>query len=590
MHTVHVVARERGRDPLPLVAVTILFALPLFLGRYQLTQFSQFALLAAAAVALDLVWGYGGVLSLGHAAFFGIGAYAMAIVTRKWGLPIPLYSGIVIGTAVAGLVAAMLGWFVFGGRVAGAYLAILTLAVSLLLQQVANKWVSLTGGFNGISGVSSFTVDPVKGYYIAVTGLVVVSCAAMWLVHSRFGRVLVALRDNEKRAQFCGFNPVSYRTVAFGISGAAAGFAGALYAQQVGFVSPDLLGFQLSTAMAIWVLVGGRGTLVGPAVGALLVNWGQSELSASFQQYYLLIIGIAFVLIVLALPGGFYRLVSPASRRLVGCLVPPRVRTVNVDTRNGGGRTGPGGVFRLEVKGLKKYFGEHRVIEGLDLRVTERTLHCLVGPNGAGKTTVLNLITGAFRATSGEIVVFGESVSHAAPHQILQRGVARKFQSPEVFPSLSVADNLLIAADDPRSGWLQLLASRRSSLDEGALRLLEANGLSTKLSVNASDLSHGEQQWLELCMALSSRPRLLLLDEPTAGLTIEESVEVGRIVRALIDEEALTILVIEHDMRFVKSAADVVTVLHQGAVLAEGTFAEVSESLAVRVAYLGGVS
>jgi branched-chain amino acid transport system permease protein len=579
--------------PTPQLGLALLLAVPFVLGSFEASLFSQFLLFAALAVSLDLVWGYAGVLSLGHAAFFGLGAYAMALVTTRSDLPAPLYLGLAAGTALACVFAAALGWFVFRGHVAGPYLAILTLAVSLLLEQVALEWNDVTGGFNGIFNIPTFTFDPTHAYFICLAAFVAVYLVARWVVRSPFGRVLVALRDNETRASFFAYDVAAYQTIVFAISGALAGLAGALYAQQVGFVSPTLLGFTLSTEVAIWVLLGGRATLAGAALGALAINWARNELSATLLEYYLLALGLLFIVVVLFFPRGLYPLLDTALRRVwPRFLVPGRWRPAPPELVEGRASMPATALparegATLETRELTKRFKNLHVLDGVNLVVPKGELRCLVGPNGAGKTTLLNVMTGVLSATSGDVFLFGEEISGLPPHRVAARGVGRKFQAPSVFPALTVAENLLVAAQGRGNVWNLLLDRVGDELDADALSLLRTSGLDRRSTTLGAELAHGEQQWLELCMVLAGRPRLLMLDEPTAGLTIEETAETARVIHELVRRNEVTVLVIEHDMSFVRAVADSVTVLHRGSVLAEGSIAEVRENREVREVYLG---
>jgi branched-chain amino acid transport system permease protein len=584
-----------GRSgPTPQLGLALLVAVPFVLGPFEASLFSQFLLFAALAVSLDLVWGYAGVLSLGHAAFFGLGAYSMALVTTRWDAPAPLYLGVVAGTVLACSFAAALGWFIFRGHVAGAYLAILTLAVSLLLEQVALEWNEVTGGFNGIFDIPTFTFDTTYAYFICLAAFLAVYAVARWVVRSPFGRVLVALRDNETRASFFAYDVAAYQTVAFAISGALAGLAGALYAQQVGFVSPSLLGFTLSTEVAIWVMLGGRATLAGAALGAVAINWIRSELSATLLEYYLLVLGLLFIAMVLFLRRGLYPLLDAAVQRVwPRFLVPARWQPASLELVAGPRPVSAAGVAAkgraaLEARAVTKRFKDLRVLNAVDLIVARGELRCLVGPNGAGKTTLLNVMSGGLPAGSGDVFLFGERISRLPPHRVAARGVGRKFQAPSIFPALTVAENLLVPAHGRGNRWWNLLLDRvGGGLDPNALSFLRANGLDRRAAEPATALAHGEQQWLELCMVLAGSPRLLMLDEPTAGLTLEETAETARVIRELARGNELTVLVVEHDMSFVRAFADSVTVLHRGSVLAEGSLAEVGENSEVREVYLG---
>jgi branched-chain amino acid transport system permease protein len=573
---------------LPVVALVALATAPLYLGTFRLSQLSLFACLAALAISLDLAWGQAGILSLGHAGFFGIGAYAMGIITTRPALGGSAVVALVVGVAAAGVFAIVLGWFAFGGRVAGPFLGILTLAVALLLEQVALQWKSVTGGFDGIFGIAPLAIDQHTAFYICAAGLVAVYLTARFVAGGSFGLALAALRDNESRAQFSGYNPVTYSTVVFAISGALAGLAGGLYAQQAGFVSPTLLGFTLSVQVAIWVVLGGRATLLGAAVGAIVVNSIHDSLPDSAIDDYELILGTVFILVVLLLPLGLYgtlhrlaarvRLGAPSRRRRVPVSDHPWPAPAATDEA-------------LVTSGVARGFGSLSVLKSVDLVVRTGELRSLIGPNGAGKTTLLNVMTGVIPPSAGDVSLLGQRTTGMPPHRLVARGVGRKFQSPSTFPSLTVEQNLVVATLGRGNRWpAMLIGLSKPRIDAVAFQVLDGAGMRDRLDVPAADLSHGEQQSLELAMVLAGRPQLLLLDEPTAGLTPQETQETAEMLRRLAREWNLTIVAIEHDMGFVRAFSDSVTVLHRGTVLADGTLEETQNNDEVRNAYLGATA
>ena len=282
---------------------------------------------AMVAVSLDLIWGVAGILSFGHAAFFGIGAYAVGLITRDFSGAGPAYLGLLTAIVLAALVATAVGYFTFYGGVSGAYFAIITLAVSLILSQLAQTWVGLTGGHNGlypvpfltlgIPGIAEFTFDTdIRIYYLTLVVLIGVFLLSRAVVRSGFGQALVAMENDESRVRFLGYDTRRLKLVVFSLSGAIAGLAGGLYAPMVGFVNPGVLGLLLSTQVIIWVALGGRGTLVGPIVGALAIAFLEDYLSGTFVEVWLLILGVLVLVVALFRPQGL--LGGPAVRRLTG--------------------------------------------------------------------------------------------------------------------------------------------------------------------------------------------------------------------------------------------------------------------------------
>jgi urea transport system ATP-binding protein len=239
----------------------------------------------------------------------------------------------------------------------------------------------------------------------------------------------------------------------------------------------------------------------------------------------------------------------------------------------------------LETRGLSKRFGGVLAVDRLDLKVSGGTVHCVIGPNGAGKSTLFGLITNFQLVTAGEIFFEGRRITHLPPHQYARLGIARKFQVPALFPELTVAQNLLLGREGRRS-WLQLARKRPSTEGDDEIReILETVRLGPRARARAGDLSHGEQQWLEIGVALMSGPRLLLLDEPTGGMSPAETEATSKLVLELRDR--ITMVVVEHDFSFIRRIADVVTVMHRGAKIAEGTSEEIASNATVRDVYLG---
>lgn len=272
-------------------------------------------ILSMFALSVDMVWGYAGILTFGHAAFYGLGAYLMAILTTEISLSGIGYVGFLLGIVVPGGLGLLIAGILFYRGIDEEYFTILTLALAIIANQVAISWVSVTGGFNGIRNIPSlelgmpgFVMIPITDitfYFVALAGLIVVYFVALRIVRSPFGRAIVAINSNEAKAASLGYDTAKYKTLVFGISAAIAGFAGALYATYSGFVSPPVLGFVLSTEVLIWVLVGGRGTLVGAIIGTTFLTLFENVISGALLFSWTLLLGIVLILIVLVFPTGF---------------------------------------------------------------------------------------------------------------------------------------------------------------------------------------------------------------------------------------------------------------------------------------------
>ncbi len=555
--------------------LALLAACPLFASSYFTSDvLARAMLLALLALSLDVAWGVTGILCLGQSAFFGLGAYAVAILTIRWGSPWAMPAGFLLAIVLPACLAVCVGWFVFFGATSTLYIAIVTLALPVLLSAIDLRIAHFTGGLTGLAGVPSFPWNSdIETYYLLLAILVFVTSALLWLVESDLGRLLVAVRDNEHRARFLGYATPAVRLLAFVLSAALAGCAGALYAPYNGFVSYDLLGLTLSTSAIVWVAIGGRGTIAGPLLGALLVNVLEPTLNRVFPGYWQLILGLVFISVILLFPGGLYGILSvqrtPAAARRIADVAPARATE-----------------FTIAVKNLQLSFGSLFVLQGIDLSVSTGVLHALIGPNGAGKSTLVNVITGLLRPSAGEVDVNGMSISGSAPDLIARRRILRTFQASNVFETLPVGDNLFLA----RLGGRWPSPFRRAAvlpLPRQAVRVLELSGLRSRLDERAGALGHGERKWLELSMVLAAEPAVIFLDEPTAGLSPADRLRAGEVLLALVREHGIGLLLIEHDLDFVKSVAERLTVLSNGQVLADGSANEVVSNAGVQQVYLG---
>lgn len=322
----HAVAGERLRRLLVYAAPLALLALfPLIASAYQVGLLAKFLVYALLALSFDLLWGYTGILSFAHATFFGLGAYALALVLKYFGdMPGATYVGVFLAVALPSLLALFIGWAMFFGRVGGVYFAIVTFAVGAIFQSVTIVWIEFTGGLNGLYGFPNPRLglpgvweielaNNLAFYYMIVVILFLVLLFAQRLVTSPFGRSLRAIRNNELRVEFLGYNVPQIKLAVFVVSCALAGLSGALYVP-VGFVSAEIMGILFSTAIIVWVAVGGRGTLYGAVLGALVVNYLQAFMSDVLVFYWFLIIGFFFILVVVLMPDGIAGIVQRAIR------------------------------------------------------------------------------------------------------------------------------------------------------------------------------------------------------------------------------------------------------------------------------------
>lgn len=556
----------------------LLLLLPFVSTDYFLSLIGKVLIFAIFAISLDLAWGYGGILSLGHSVFFGLGSYAFAITALQWDSSAAVIMGVFLGIVLPALLAAIVSMFLFFTKSSIFYIGVITLSLSLLAEQVALRFPQLTGGLNGLNGLPGFPFSGISLYFVIFLFFVVVLYLTYQFLNSDMGKVIVAIRDNEERTRFMGYKTPWVRTLMFVLSGMIAGFAGVLYAPYSGFVSPSLLNFLLATQVIVWVAIGGRGKLVGAVIGALLINILEPYFIESFPYVWQLILGLLFVFVVVFMPNGLYSLFNKKSinrdNQYQVVVKPLSQSTQSSNTI-------------LNIRNLKVSFGSLTILKGLDLKLNRGELLCIIGPNGAGKSTLINSLTGRNAPTSGDVELEGQSIEHKNPEDIVRLGIARTFQSTNIIGSLNVAENLQLAV---RKGKFPSFFNRTNvvTLNPSAAQLLRQSGLSEKLSVEAGSLVHGDQQLLELCMSIALEPKVLFLDEPTAGLTIHERKNIGKILTQLARKDNISLLVIEHDVDFVKEISDRVTVLHDGKIMADGTVREVTGNELVKRVYLGG--
>ncbi|MCW4385644.1 ATP-binding cassette domain-containing protein [Salinibacterium sp. SYSU T00001] len=550
-------------------AAVAIAAAPFVLPSYPLALLTLALAYGLFAFGLDLSWGRAGVVSIGHAAFFGLGAYGVAIAGQNG---VPQLLGAVAALVLSAVVALIVGRIGLGPRALASTMAVITLALTLLAEQGARSWLSLTNGSNGIYVPSPGVVT---NFY--VTGILVfLIVAVIWVVllRGRFGRRAVAVRFNEHRTEHLGVSPMRTKVTAFVLSALVATAAGAIAAPVMGLVSPATLGIVMSTQVLVWVAVGGKGTIFGVFLGAGVVTIGQQYLGDAIGAWYLLVLGVVFILVVKFAPSGLVGIASGLLRRSVS-----RAASQGAVIASNGAPDAPKhipaeGAAAVRVSQVQKSFGPVPIINGVDLTIQRGEVVCLIGPNGAGKTTLLNLIAGDLAPTSGRIEVLGEDVTNWAPHRRAHLGLGRLFQVPSLYPDLTPAQNMAFArAEAFRAVELPAELDRFSAMDD----------------LLASDLSLADQRSLELAMAIAWGPEVVLLDEPAAGLSHEDSLRLASLMRSLNGQLGCTLLVVEHDMDIVRELADRVVVLANGRVLTVGTMDEVVSHDDVRTAYLGAV-
>jgi branched-chain amino acid transport system permease protein len=557
---------------------------PLALDTYMLNILIRAFFVAIAAITVDIVWGYCGTLTFGQSAFFGIGVYALAIIFTEYGFGVwqsvlAVSAAVIIAAAVAGLT----GWLSFYPGSTPLYASIVSLVVPIVLVQVLYSGGTFTGSSSGLVGFETFDLEFDNWFRLAGLALVATAALALIVMRSDTGSLLKALRDNDERCSYLGIDTSRYRITVLVITAIVAALAGFGYAAFGAVAAPENASFTFGTRLIIMVALGGRGTVIGAVVGALAIEVASAYLSGSLPYVWELIIGIALIVVILAFPDGLLGVL----RRLVRRGRPAETGTP-VQLRAIAPAEGPTAAsdVAIEARELGKHFGSLSVLAGVNFRADRGELLSLVGPNGAGKTTLIRCLSDGRERSSGFVAIAGHSIDHLPPWRIVQFGLGRKFQAASVFETLTVAE-CLRAARTHRARPRLISTSPLLELPAAAISVVERSGLADRLGEQARNLSHGLKQALELAMVLALEPKVLLLDEPTAGLTRAERQAFADILTSLAFRDRLCILLVEHDLDFVRNISSRIIVLHQGEIALDGLVDEVVDSALVREIYSG---
>jgi branched-chain amino acid transport system permease protein len=580
----------------PIVGVGLAAGLlGLVLDEFLLYVATSWLIFGILAFSLDLVWGKCGFLSFGQTAFFGLGGYAASIAAINLA---PLTGNnlvwiVPVGALTGALVAAAVGYFIFYGRISALQGTILTYTLTLILWTGAIALTiavgeAMVGGDNGMTGIPALTLrfgadaQPLGpfGMYVTVLAIAVALYLAVTaLLRRPFGLVVAGIRMDELKTELLGYDVRGYRLVTFVIGGAIAGIAGGLFASWATYINPTVFGIAEALLVPIYVLVGGRGTLVGAFIGAVLVGALSFWLGGGvIGGQTTLALGLILILLVLFLPGGVIGTILLAAKRMRGQSAPASIpQPVAAHATSLTEATSAEDVPALEAAGLIKAFGGVLAIDDVSLAVPAKGIRSLIGPNGAGKSTLLKLCAGLHRPQRGRILLNGVDITHKQPFARVRAGLAIKMQVAQVYRDFTVRDNL----------WLAAYARfrNRDKADARVELILPLIGLTEKRHVPGAQLSHGERQWLDIGMVLCLAPRVILLDEPTAGMTPEETRQTTMLIRRLAQDAA--VVVIAHDMECIRMLDAEVTVLHQGQVFASGVLEDLRRNESVLDIYLG---
>ncbi|MDZ4073320.1 MAG: branched-chain amino acid ABC transporter ATP-binding protein/permease [Hylemonella sp.] len=577
------------------VGLAALVLLPLVFQAIGLTldAATVVVILAMAAMGLNLLVGTTGLVSFGHSAWFGIGGYAAALAQLHWfkdQTVLPFAFSIVFTATLALAV----GFLILRRR--GVYFSLLTLALCALTFAIAFRWTALTGGEGGLGGIERGSIGPIdlNGHltYYVFTALIAfgVLYALLRVVRSPFGHVLVAIRENEQRATFQGYDIDKYKLLAFVISATITGLAGALVVFLHRLAAAESTTVAFSGELLAMVVIGGMRSFLGPALGALFFLLFR-ELFSIYTDNWLLYFGLIFVAFIIFSPAGLTGIWAQLQRRFrpvaedgaamskrkiyEGLPLPEFLRPKRVE----------GAV--LEAQGISKRFGGIQAVRENSLTVQAGQIHALIGPNGAGKTTTFNLISGMFMPDTGTVRLHGQAVQHLAPDRICQQGLARSFQITNLFKGLSIYENLRLSLQARHAARFNIWRDIDSypEIHTETAELMKFLGLQGMEQVGGGDLSYGGQRLVDLGIALGSKPQVLLMDEPLAGLAAAERERVSNLVKTIASN--IPVLIVEHDIDRVLSFSHRVTVMNQGEVLMSGTPDEVRCDQRVQEIYTG---
>jgi branched-chain amino acid transport system permease protein len=576
---------------LPFMALLVIgLSFPLFGGGYWGVIATRACVYWVLVSGLNLVVGFAGQIAIGWVALLTLGAYTTSVLAAGNAGPVfPPYLALAVAMVVGGVFGLIIGLPAL--RLRTFYFAITTLGFATIVTQVALAWQSVTGGGVGVAGPQF--PEPFAsqwGFYYFCFGIAAI-CTWMTanVAASRFGRALTAIRDAEVAAEASGISKPMLLGTVFVFSGAVAAVAGGLFASLQSYITPDAFTIDLSVLFFIAILIGGRSSIFGPLLGTILLTV-LPEFAAPLVAWSTFLYAVLLFVIVLVIPGGIAELLDFKNRRPLESdrAIIPRPELV---ARLIGTAPAPG---ELTLEQVTLTFGGVRAISELDLKIDPGQVHGLIGPNGSGKTTTLNVISGYYAPQHGTAKLNGVAMPDLVRHKRATLRIARTFQTPRIVGSASVLQNVMIGGTvDGRATFVESLLSlprhRRDEamLRETAMEALAVVGLERLANVRADRLQHSELRFIEIARALMMRPAYLLLDEPAAGLSVDEIERLGTLIQA-IARAGTGVLLVEHHADLIFDICHHVTVLNLGKTLAAGTPAEIRSHREVIAAYLGG--
>jgi branched-chain amino acid transport system permease protein len=568
-----------GFAALAALAVALVAFVPM--QDYTVHILVQTATFAIAVFGISVVLGLCGQINLAQAAFFGFGAYAVGLGTAD--LHLNFWVALAMGAGIALAMGALLGMTTL--RLGGHYLAMVTISFQQIITLIMVNWIPVTRGPDGVGGIGRPALFQSSQSFLGlcVFAMAFVGYFVWRLPQTRLGRAMRAVRDNELAAGVAGINVYKVKVAAFALSAVLGGIGGGLFAGGFSYVSPDQFSFAESIVFITMTLLGGVSSPIGALIGtALLIVLPESlRFMKSVPGLYLAIYGLAIILIIRYMPDGIWGFFQNRVRRW---LAPPPFAGAASDLVLAPAGSGPvaNAPPALEVRNLAKHFGGVKAVDDVSFSVRRGSVHALIGPNGSGKTTTLNVLSGIYVATAGQVLLGGHDVSALPAHARTVAGLGRTFQNIRLFRSMSALENVVIGAEQG-SGRAD---ADHAALIERARSALAFVGLEARSHQLVTGFSYGHQRLIEIARALAGEPSLLLLDEPAAGLNSSEKLGLRDLLQR-IAAKGLTILIIDHDMTLVTEVAQHITVLNFGRCIADGVAADVLRQPDVIAAYLG---
>ena len=582
-----------------LIAAAALALLPLFTHAIGFTYglATEIALFAMVGLGFNLLLGYTGLLSFGHGLFFGFAAYAAALSHIHW-FKDSLLQPLLFGVVSTGLLGVAVGFLVLRRR--GVYFSLLTLAFTALGFSIAFRWTDVTGGESGLRGITRPSVlgldlDQQLVFYYFCAAIIFAVAVVMWrVVNSPFGSVLVAIREREQRASFAGYPVRRYRLAAFVISTIVMGIGGGLFTFLKLFAAADPVHPNFSGEILAMSIIGGSRSFMGPTLGAAFYILFR-EILSGYTASWLFWFGLLFMAFILFSPSGLVglskRLLAPWRKEAETLAamasrvkpnpsqeVPPSLIQAHPPERD---------AVLLSAESVSKKFGDFAAVDNVSISLRHGRLHALIGPNGAGKTTLFNLLSGMYVPETGSLSYAGQVINGLSADRLATLGIARSFQITNLFQGLTVFENLRLGVQAHAAGRFNAWRAKETleSVNAETRALVCFLGLEGVESAQVSSLSHGGQRLMEIGLALTARPRVLLLDEPLAGLAAAERERIVGMIRTL--SRHMSVLLVEHDIDRVFEFADRITAMANGVVLIEGNAEQVSSDRQVQEVYLG---